>query len=271
LDEPDYCLYLSLLEKYSSRHGVTVHAYALLPNHLHLLVQVSTRPLSLLMHVLQQTYTQAFNRKYGRVGHLFQGRYKALVVEDDAYLLSLVKYIHMNPVEAGLCADPSDYPWSSHRHYLQGGGAGKVETAFIMSVMAQFGGREIDGYTLLPRKSSTHKHSPTTASEQTAGVTSQGTISLDELLLAVSAVSGVAPAAVTSPCKERAMVKARRLFVYCAAYLGGHKMADIASFLGKSGALISIAASDVSEGLRHGDGKWDASIRGVEARLGGGN
>jgi hypothetical protein len=70
------------------------------------------------MQGLQQGYTQEFNRRHGKVGHLFQGRYTAILCDQDAYLLELVRYLHLNPVRAGLAADPAGYRWSSHRSYL---------------------------------------------------------------------------------------------------------------------------------------------------------
>jgi hypothetical protein len=76
--------------------------------------------ISKIMQRITLTYTQYFNKKYGKVGHLFQGRYKAFLCERDEYLLSLVRYIHLNPVRANLVKEPHDYPWSSHRDYLTG-------------------------------------------------------------------------------------------------------------------------------------------------------
>lgn len=271
--DADYRLYLSLLDKYSSRHCVTVHAYALLPNHIHLLVQIGTEPLSRLMHVLQQTYTQAHNREYKRVGHLFQGRYKAMLVQDDAYLLALVRYIHMNPVEAGLCKAPSDYRWSSHRHYMRGQGVGRVETGFVKSVMGEYGTREIDGYFLLPQKpprtETVDLTLPQPACPKPAHpkASAPESVPFDELLRAVVAVTGIAPAAITGPGKERSIVRARRLFAYYAAYLGGHTMVEIASYLHKSNSLISIAASDVSRKIQKGDRAWAAEVQAVDALL----
>ncbi len=73
--------------------------------------------LSRVMLALQSAYTQWFNRRHGRVGHLFQGRYKAFLIEKDRYLLALIRYIHRNPVEAGLARRPQDYAWSSDRYF----------------------------------------------------------------------------------------------------------------------------------------------------------
>jgi hypothetical protein len=87
-------------------------------NHIHLALQVSDIPLSRSMQNLSFRYTRWINWRQKRTGHLFQGRYKAVLVDGDSYLLELVRYIHLNPVRAGMVSDPEEYPWSSHRAYL---------------------------------------------------------------------------------------------------------------------------------------------------------
>jgi hypothetical protein len=87
-------------------------------NHLHLVVQVDDIPLSSIMQNISLRFTKWINYSRSRTGHLFQGRYKAILVDADAYLLELVRYVHLNPVRAGVAATPEDYPWSGHRCYL---------------------------------------------------------------------------------------------------------------------------------------------------------
>jgi REP element-mobilizing transposase RayT len=110
LGEDDYRAYSRRLALYRARHGVTLLAYCLMPNHVHLLARTGDVPLAKFMQGLQQSYTQWFNRLHGKVGHVFQGRYRAIVCDSEAYLLTLVRYIHLNPVRAGLVADPDQYP-----------------------------------------------------------------------------------------------------------------------------------------------------------------
>jgi len=93
----DYQVYLEKLAQYRKRYGVTIYAYCLMPNHVHLLLECSGSPLGKFMQGLQQSYTQYYNRTYHKVGHLFQGRYQAILCQKDAYLLELVRYIHLNP------------------------------------------------------------------------------------------------------------------------------------------------------------------------------
>lgn len=100
------------------RLAARVHAYCWMTNHLHLLVQVSDAPLSGLMLRIASQYARRVQASLATTGHLFERRYHAVLVDADNYLLTLVRYIHLNPVRAGIVADPADYPWSSHRNYL---------------------------------------------------------------------------------------------------------------------------------------------------------
>ena len=89
--------YLERVEEYRQRYGFQVYAYVLMSNHVHLLIETGEVALSRIMQGLQLKYTRYYNRKYKKVGHLFQGRYKAILCDRQAYLLELVRYIHLNP------------------------------------------------------------------------------------------------------------------------------------------------------------------------------
>jgi len=119
LDDRDYELYLNFLREYKARYQLFLYAYILMPNHLHLLIEVTEIPLSRLMQNLQFRYSRNFNIKYRKWGHLFQGRYKAILCQKDSYFLELSAYIHLNAVRAGLAKDPGEYPWSSYRYYAK--------------------------------------------------------------------------------------------------------------------------------------------------------
>lgn len=123
LDDEDRSEYLDRLRHYKEERGFVLYAYVLMSNHVHLLIETQKTPLSKIMQLLNFTYTRHFNRRYGQTGHLFQGRYKSLLCDRDEYLLGLVRYIHLNPVRAGVVTFPHEYPWSSHRAYLGKGDA----------------------------------------------------------------------------------------------------------------------------------------------------
>lgn len=116
-DEDRYRFYLFLQEGVE-KYGHRIHAFCLMDNHVHLAIQVGEKPLSRIMQNLCFRYTRWVNSKQKSVGHLFQGRYKAIVVDADSYLAELVRYIHLNPVRAKIVKEPEDYPWSGHNAYM---------------------------------------------------------------------------------------------------------------------------------------------------------
>ena len=105
------------LQQGMDRCRFRIHAFCLMTNHVHLAIQVGEIPLSRIMQGIVGRYTRWVNWRKSRSGHLFQGRYKAVLVDADAYLLELVRYIHLNPVRAKMVTEPGEYPWSSHRTY----------------------------------------------------------------------------------------------------------------------------------------------------------
>ena len=117
-EEGDYQKFLDILSELPQRYGVIVHGYVLMGNHYHLLIETPLGNITGVMHYLNSTYTGYFNRKYKRVGHLFQGRYKGFVIEKERYLLSVSRYIHLNPVRARMVKRPEDYRWSSYSEYI---------------------------------------------------------------------------------------------------------------------------------------------------------
>jgi REP element-mobilizing transposase RayT len=110
----DRAAWLDLFGLVCERFNWVCHAYCLMTNHYHLLVETIEGNLSKGMRQLNGVYTQYVNRTHRRVGHVFQGRFKAIVVEKDAYLLELARYVVLNPVRAGMVAQPEDWPWSSY-------------------------------------------------------------------------------------------------------------------------------------------------------------
>jgi REP element-mobilizing transposase RayT len=118
VEDQDKIEYLKRLKRYKKECGFILYAFVLMTNHVHLLIETPNKPISKIMHLINFTYTQYFNRKYGKVGHLFQGRYKSFLCDRDEYLLSLVRYIHLNPVRAKLVKGPQEYRWSSYHSYL---------------------------------------------------------------------------------------------------------------------------------------------------------
>jgi len=119
LEESDYLFYLKKLREYKEKYNITILCYCLMPNHFHLLLrQDSDVPTYKLMSSLHTSYSMYFNRKYNKVGHLFQGKYKQKEVDKDEYLLQLSAYIHFNPIKDSLVEELYKYQWSSYPDYI---------------------------------------------------------------------------------------------------------------------------------------------------------
>lgn len=115
-DDSDRDLFLELLEKYSRKLKIRTHAYSLMDNHVHILAEGEKDSISLFMQSICSLYARKFNRKYNRIGHLFQERFSSEVIDDDAYYLTVLRYILQNPEVSGIC-DTFNYKWSSYKHY----------------------------------------------------------------------------------------------------------------------------------------------------------
>ena len=118
LDSMDYSMFIDLLREAGTIWKIKIAAYCLMTNHYHLLMQTPQANLDRCMRHINGIDTQRFNRRYKMDGQLFRGRYKAILVDADNYLLELVRYIHRNPVRAGIARKPGEYRWSSYRGYL---------------------------------------------------------------------------------------------------------------------------------------------------------
>jgi REP-associated tyrosine transposase len=145
-NDTDRKYYLERLEEYRRRYGFKLYAYVLMSNHVHMLLETGQAPLSKIMHGLQLRYTGYYNRKYKKVGHLFQGRYKAILCDRQAYLLELVRYLHLNPGRMRVPLDPWRYGWSSHGAYLGKGGLVKIEISVVLGELAKSVGQARRAY-----------------------------------------------------------------------------------------------------------------------------
>lgn len=130
LEEGDYLRFLALLKETAEKFSLSIFCFALLPNHLHLLLRTAGKNLDRAMKYLFQSYAQGFNKKYQRKGHVFCGVYRASLCADDSYLLAASLYIHLNPYKAGLTSDPFKYRWFSLEPYLS-----SVKSAFLKPEM----------------------------------------------------------------------------------------------------------------------------------------
>lgn len=120
-DKEDYETYISILRRYKKKFRLALYGFCLMLTHVHLVCQPEfPKQISTFMHALQLSYSIYFNKKYKKVGHLWQDRFKSKVVMRDRYLIDCVHYVEMNPVRAGMVESPADYPWSSYKARVLG-------------------------------------------------------------------------------------------------------------------------------------------------------
>ncbi|HET8744325.1 MAG TPA: transposase [Ramlibacter sp.] len=118
-DKADYELLLSLLDEHARKQQVALHAYVLMSNHIHLLATPQTvEGIPQMMQAVGRRYVRNFNLRHARSGTLWEGRYRSTLIQAERYLLACMVYIDLNPVRAGIAADPGEFPWSSHQHYI---------------------------------------------------------------------------------------------------------------------------------------------------------
>lgn len=132
-DEQDYEKLFETLKEYKEKSGYDIYAYCFMSNHIHLLIKEREEDLGKVFQRVGATYVYWYNWKYNRRGHLFQDRYKSEAVENDGYFLTVLRYIHQNPIKAGIVNKLSEYPWSSYREYT-----GKPEICDIDFVLNIF-------------------------------------------------------------------------------------------------------------------------------------
>ena len=272
LDEKDYQTYLSYLSECKARYRFRLYAYALMRNHVHLLLEVEATPLSKIMQGLQFRYTRYFNRRYGKVGHLFQGRYKAILCDKDPYLLGLVRYIHLNPIRSKVVKDLEKYRWISHLRYLGKTNDGLVDEEFVLS---QFGKNKyvarrkyrefvLDGLDLGHQRRyyevkdqrflGEDEFIERIQSSKTLDSPVLFNIPIEEIVVEVSKGAGVTRDRMYSLSRDRRGAYGRGLVAYLARKLGGYLVKDIAEYFRREPMTMSEAIIKVEDLLRRDEG-----------------
>ncbi len=278
-DDEDRTAYLARLERYRQRDGCMVYAYVLMANHVHLLVETGATPLSRTMQTLQFTYTQYYNRRYGKTGHLFQGRYKAILCDREAYLLELVRYIHLNPARLQRPVDPWRYRWSSHRAYLGEPTPAQVNTTVVLSQFSRQWGRARHAYRRFMKEGRGLGHEAKyydTVDQRFLGdarfiqevdrqtgakreVAVKGPrVAFSALLAAVAQLYGVSPAVVERAGRQRAGSEPRAVLVYLAQAWSGLTGRDLGKRLHRDPSMISRLSAAYAANR---DGKREARLR----------
>jgi putative transposase len=258
-DQADFQKYLLLLTAYKNRTGSRIYAYILMHNHVHLLIETADIPLSKVMQGLNQTYTMYYNRKYRTVGHLFQGRYKAILCDREAYLLGLLKYIQRNPLRAKIVDRLDAYPWSSHHAYSgRDNPLGLVDTDQVLRMFSENKTRArrkyrdfmTDSETLdrhavyatIDQRLQGGEHFLDEVQKRFEQKVERGRRKKEHSLEKISDVvvgkTGVGLPVMQSETRRRSVAEARRL-VSIMAVECGYKKAEIARFIRKDPAAVT--------------------------------
>ncbi|NNF67819.1 MAG: transposase [Gammaproteobacteria bacterium] len=237
------------------RYQCRLHAFCWMTNHLHAAIQVSNQPLSGLMCWLGSRYARYINRSRSRTGHLFERRHRAELVADDEYLLNLVRYIHRNPVKAGLVADPAEYPWSSHRCYLGTETLSWVTTRAVLCCFSdstvkarrqflQFMTAGTDWTPTEKKQAPTHEGEVLRTDELAMTCLVRPThrelvTRLDEIVKTYCESAGINATAVTGRGRQRDAARARSQICSRALLNGTATLGELANYFGRAPEVIS--------------------------------
>jgi len=288
LDPEDGRIFLDILADAARRYGLRVHAWCLMPNHLHLLLQVGAEPLSRAMQSIGQRYTARIHGRERRSGHLFQGRYKAVLVDADSYLLELVRYLHLNPVRAGLATRPEAWRWSSHRAYLGMEAAPMLTTD---TVLGRFGKdvnkarRALTDFVLegVGREAPPHLAALDAGGPAILGDESFATAALekaradeamrenappvDAIVAAVCEAWGVKPKDLSEPSRARDLSEARAAAALLARETGAASLTEMATRFRRELSSLSRVVQNL-EARAAGDAELEARMAAASRSLG---
>jgi len=277
-------MFLSYLSDYKKRYGFHLYAYALMRNHFHLLMEVGEIPLSRIMQSLLFRYTRYFNRRYREVGHLFQGRYKAILCDKDTYLLELVRYIHLNPVRAGVVKEPEDYEWTGHLSYLGNRRDSLIDEGFVLG---QFSDRRYLGrrgyhrfvweglscgheekYYWVKDQRYLGEESFIERVEKEREETRSWAyeVPLEVILEETSVVMGIRREKLYSAARDREGAWGRGVVGYLARRISGYRVKEIADYFGRSSVTMSEGMKKV-EGLEWRDKSFAKRLRLIEKNV----
>lgn len=240
-----------------ARFGLRIFAYCWMTNHLHLAVKVSDTALDKPMQRLAMRYALHIHRDTGQTGHLFERRYRSILVDADSYLKSLVRYIHLNPVVAGMVAEPLAYRWSSHGDYLGRATVPWVDAAFVLELFGPAAGAARVRYARFMRSwtdedlapFAKHELRDTRAMEaqipaQAAAVPAREpapVAALEQIAARHCHGAGVNLAELVSPSRERRLSGVRTAIAREALDRGAATLSEVARFLGRSTSALAQA------------------------------
>jgi REP element-mobilizing transposase RayT len=261
-DDEDRCRFYLLLQEGVEKFGHRIHAFCLMSNHVHLAIQVGEKPLSRIMQHLCFRYTQWVNSRQKRVGHLFQGRYKAIVVDADVYLAELVRYIHLNPVRAKLVKDPEKYRWSGHSAYMGQETLPWLTTEWVLSQFAQrlkTARRRYDEFVTYG-KAEGHReefHKGTSGgrilgddsfverAHEKSELSEEKSETLDEIIERVGKEYGLTEEEMSARGRQRHPAEARGMIAYLVREATGLSLTELARRMKRDVSTLSLAADKI--------------------------
>ena len=239
VDDVDRAFLVDRFAVVAAESSLTIYAFAFMSNHVHVVVKTGATPLALAMLRVNTAYAQHFNRRHGRVGHLFQNRYHASLIEGDAHLRNAIRYAHANPLEAGLLRSLDEldrYPWTGHASLI---GTAPLCLVDVRATLELFGGSAATARTAL-RKFMREWRQPAARNEE-APLAPLSIPALEAEIARVSREFGVDPAHVRGGSRRRIASRARAEIARAAA-LGGLPACEVALALGVTHASILRAA-----------------------------
>ena len=260
-----------LFQEGVERYGHSIHAFCLMTNHIHMVIQVSDIPLAKIVQNISFRYTRYINKRKNRIGHLFQGRYKAILIDADCYLLELVRYIHNNPLRAGLASQPEQYQWSSHRAYIGQQEIGWLITDFVLLQFADNKKTALKKFHLFCLKGSEEIrrqefHQGTfedrilgdeSFSENTLTKAQEkyvAPVNSERLVNAVCKEYMITKQAIMAPGKHQPGAEARALAAYLALEAGKPTLTKLGKFLQRDPTALSQTASRLRKRLKNDRG-----------------
>lgn len=254
LTDGDRETYLRLWRKYKNELEFDVYAYVLMTNHVHWLIKTGRVAVSSIVHTIHGLYARIFNQAHERVGHVFQGRFKAEVCLNDRYFLTLCRYIHHNPLEAGLVNNLLDYPWSSYPDICGKRNDSLVKREFLLSFfgdyrtiqrMRQFIEIEVEDKDILPAKFEAELEGELEASPDVDYIQeNEERPSMNELAKLAALNFNITINELQGDSRAPAHVQARKWFIQEAVRRHAFRRVEVARYLKKDRSLITKVLQD---------------------------
>lgn len=254
-DDEDRKIFCKILERCTKKYLCSIHLFCLMTNHIHLVIEVSDIPLSKIMQNISSLYSMLHNRRYNKIGHLFQGRYKSNLIQNEAYLLELCHYIHANPIQARMCQSLDDYLWSSHLVYSKKQSLSWLTTQYIEQLLSELVNAKSNHYiSFIKNRENTYKKPAYCSFDDSGELVIRDSVKLKmkniptlglkniplrKIANVVCAELNLSMKELTSERQTQSIALARSLVTYFAHYHASYTLQDISAALGRKPDSLS--------------------------------